>query len=94
MRRPGPAGASEGGPGSPVTWVVVLYSSNVLARLSARQVHWESPKPTEAGSSPTETLRLWVRAWGVWGGLGRVSLGAGRGPRDSTGLPDPPGSRS
>ena len=62
------------GPGQWVTWVVVLYSSKVLARLSAWRVRWESPKLTETGPSPPKTLRLGV------GGTARVGLGEELGP--------------
>ena len=44
-------------PGQGVTWVVALYSSKVLVRLSAWRVRWESPKLTEAGLNPPNTLR-------------------------------------
>lgn len=62
------------GPGQWVTWIVVLYSSKVLARLSAWRVRWESPKLTETGPSPPKTLRLGV------GGTGGVGLGEELGP--------------
>lgn len=42
-------GAAKGGEGAWVTWVVVLYSSKALARLSAWHVRWESPKPMRLG---------------------------------------------
>ena len=59
--------------GQGFTWVVALYSSKVLVRLSAWRVRWESPKLTEAGLNPPKTLRSgpggrgigWVGwAWG------------------------------
>lgn len=80
--------------GGLVTWVVVLYSSTVLARLSAWRVRWESPKLNETGPSPRKTLR-----WGE-DGTGRVSLGEELGPEGEVrGLPwghecDPAGSGS
>lgn len=56
------------GKGSWITWVVVLYSSKVLARLSAWQVRWERPKLTETG--PTHRHG---------GREGRVNLREGQG---------------
>ena len=59
-------------PGQGVTWVVALYSSKVLVRLSAWRVRWESPKLTEAGLNPPKTLRSGPGEGGSdgWDGIG------------------------
>lgn len=72
------------GVGQLVTWVVIRYSSRVLARLSAWLVRWERPELHEAGRVPPDREAVTGQHWrGHWGD--RVSLGKGGGLPPSAG---------